>query len=146
MTVKIRKIAAEDYPAVHQLILEFAIFIRTPEKVTITVEQMIAERESFNCLVAEADGRIIGFATFFPAYYSWTGKAIYLDDLYVPEAYRGRQVGARLLEAVIGIGRESGCKKVRWQVSRWNERAIDFYRKRGAVVDDTEMNCDLFLE
>ncbi|HMQ62455.1 MAG TPA: GNAT family N-acetyltransferase [Flavilitoribacter sp.] len=146
MTVKIRKIAAEDYPAVHQLILEFAIFIQTPEKVSITVEQMTAEQESFNCLVAEAGGRIVGFATYFPAYYSRTGKAIYLDDLFILEAYRGRNIGSMLLEAVIETGRKWGCVKVRWQVSRWNEQAIEFYRKRGAVVDDTEMNCDLYLD
>jgi len=46
-----------------------------------------------------------------------------------------------LLNAVIQFAKEHKCKSVRWLVSRWNENAINFYKKMGAVVDDTEMTC-----
>jgi hypothetical protein len=49
------------------------------------------------------------------------------------------------LDAIIEMARQSHCKKVRWQVSNWNHRAIEFYKKRGATVDEVEINCDLLL-
>ena len=79
------------------------------------------------------------------AYYSWTGKTIYLDDLYVLENYRGRGIGNALLDKVIETAKTENCKKVRWQVSNWNGKAIEFYKKRGAIIDDVEINCDLLL-
>jgi diamine N-acetyltransferase len=44
---------------------------------------------------------------------------------------------------VVNLAKREGCKKVRWQVSKWNEDAIEFYKRKGAVIDDVEINCDL---
>ena len=85
----------------------------------------------------------MGFATYFIAYYSWTGKVVYLDDLYVLEKYRGLGIGSKLLDRVIEIAKNENCKKVRWQVSNWNDKAIEFYKMRGAIIDEVEINCDL---
>ena len=145
MTFQIRRIGEKDIPHVHQLLVEFATFIGTPDKLVITPEQMKRDQGRFNCLVATAGDSIIGFASFFPAYYSWTGSAYYLDDLYVQPAHRGAGVGQALLDAVIDEARKAGCYKLRWQVPRWNDRAISFYQKQGAIIDDVEINCDLIL-
>lgn len=145
MDVIIRKATENDFEEVYSLIKEFALFIKTPGKVSITPEQMILDKDYFQCLVAVEGERIIGFATYFFAYYSWTGKAIYLDDLFVLEEFRGRNVGTMLMDSVFDTGRKENCTKVRWQVSNWNSKAIEFYKKRGAVIDDVEINCDLKL-
>lgn len=143
MNVTIRKAEQQDFEAVLSLIKEFSMFQKTPEKVTITLEQMIAGKDFFKCFVAEADNKeIVGFATYLSAWYSWSGKALYLDDLYVKKAFRKQAIGKRLLNAVINLAKDEQCKKVRWQVSKWNINAIDFYKKTGAVIDDIEMNCD----
>src|SRR3954454_7626721 len=139
--ITIRKGIVEDYEQILELINEFAVFQKTPGKVTVTLEQMIEDKDIFQCLVAEVDNRIVAFASFFFSYYSWSGKAIDLDDLYVKDEYRKLNIGTRLLNAVIQFAKEHQCKSVRWLVSRWNEDAINFYRKTGAVVDDTEMTC-----
>ncbi len=140
------KASKQDFPVIFSLIKEFSIFQKTPEKVTATLSQMIKDEKIFQCLVAENDEKeIIGFATFFFTYYSWSGKGLYLDDLYVKDAYRKRASGRKLLDAIINIAKEEGCKKVRWQVSGWNKNAIDFYKKMGAVVDGTDINCDLLI-
>lgn len=139
--INIRKGIVEDYEQILELIKEFAVFQKTPEKVTVTLEQMIEDKDIFQCLIAEADNRIVAFASFFFSYYSWSGKAVDLDDLYVKDKYRKLNIGTRLLNAVIYFAREHRCKSVRWLVSSWNEDAINFYRKMGAVVDDTEMTC-----
>jgi GNAT superfamily N-acetyltransferase len=137
----IRKGVVQDYEQIVALIKAFAVFQKTPEKVTVTLEQMIEDKDLFQCFVAEVDNTIIAFASFFFAYYSWSGKGLYLDDLYVKEEYRQLNIGTKLLNTVIQFASEQQCKSVRWQVSRWNENAISFYKKLGAVVDETEMNC-----
>lgn len=144
--VTIRQGSGNDYPQVLALIKEFAAFQKTPEKVTITLDEMIADKDIFKCLVAEnSKGEIIGFATFFFAYYSWSGKALYLDDLFIQQAYRKQQAGKQLLDEVIRLARRSDCKKVRWLVSNWNSNAIAFYKKMGAVINDVDVTCDLLL-
>lgn len=106
----------------------------------------MADEDIFNCLVAESDDKeIVGFATFFFTYYSWSGKGLYLDDLYVKETCRKQAVGKKLLDKIIEIAKEENCKRVRWLVSGWNKDAIDFYKKMGAVIDSTDINCDLLL-
>ena len=143
MNLIIRKANEQDFPAVLSLIKEFSVFQKTPAKVTITLEEMIKGKNVFRCLVAEVDNKIVGLATFFIAYYSWTGKGMYLDDLYVTESFRKLAIGKRLLHSVIDLAKSEQCKRVRWQVSKWNENAIDFYKKMGATVDGTDINCDL---
>lgn len=142
----IRKATVKDFPEVLAMINEFANFQRTPEKVTISLEQMLQEQHLFNCLVAETPtAEIVGFATYFYTYYSWSGKALYLDDLYVKKIYRNKLIGTQFLKALVAIAMDEHCKKIRWQVSKWNEPAIEFYKKMGAVIDETEINCDLYL-
>jgi len=141
----IRPVERDDLPAVYALFQEFAVFQKTPEKLYITLEELVADAEQFKCLVAVADGQIVGFATWFFAYYSWTGRGVYLDDLYVRESHRKYGIGRQLLDAVIDLARENNCRTVRWLVSRWNVNAIEFYKRIGAYVDDTEMTAVLPL-
>ena len=143
MSISIRMAAKADLPAVYELFREFAVFQQTPEKLYITLDQLIADEQYFQCLVAEVEGRIVGFASFFFAYYSWTGRGVYLDDLYVKEDSRKYGIGKRLLNGVIDLAKADGCKTVRWLVSRWNANAIEFYNSIGAHLDDTEMTCVL---
>lgn len=143
MDITIRKVTAKDFPSVIEMINEFAKFQQTPEKVFITEAQMEANQDLFNCLVAERDdNKVVGFVSFFFAFYSWSGKAIYLDDLYVREEYRKKGVGKKLLMMIIDIAKQTDCKKVRWQVSNWNTNAIEFYKSIGAEIDSIEINCD----
>lgn len=145
MKIEIRKAKPEDFKTVYLLIKEFAEFIRTSEKVLITPEQMEMDKDFFNCFIAVDNDKIIGFATYFTAYYSWTGKALYLDDLYVLEQYRGQGIGNSLFDKIIETAKNDRCKKVKWQVSKWNQKAIDFYKGKGAVIDEVEINCELMI-
>ena len=146
MKLKIRKGSVPDFPQIFQLINAFALQQGTPGKVTITLEEMIGARALFNCLVAEAEtGEVVGFASFYFAYYSWTGKALYLDDLYVKDGYRDNGIGSALLAKVLQLARSENCKKLRWQVAKWNTRAIEFYKRMGATIDEVEANCDIVI-
>ena len=115
-TFKIRKAESNDFDDIYLLIKEFATFQKTPEKVLTSPSQMIEDSNYFNCYVASDKEKIVGFSTYFFAYYSWSGKAVYLDDLYVVESHRKFGIGKMLLNKIIETANENDCKKVRWQV------------------------------
>ena len=144
MTVTIRKIQESDYLVLISLFKEFALFEKLPEKMTNSVEQMLREKEYLTGFVAVNDAdEIAGYATYFFGYYTWIGKSLYMDDLYVRPDFRGAGVGTKLINEVIAFAKAENCKKLRWQVSEWNQPAIDFYKSLGANVDAVESNCDL---
>ena len=145
MSIVIRRSTDADIPAIFLLLNEFTTFQKTPEKLFVTEEQMKEDKDLFQCFIAEdtSSSNIVGYACFSIIYYSWSGKALYLDDLYVKETYRGHNIGSMLMNSIIAMAKESNCKKMRWQVSKWNTNAQAFYEKLGAVIDDVEINCDL---
>ena len=141
-----RDINESDYEQVLRLFHEFSAFEQLPEKMINSSEKMKKEKEFFHCLVAEtANKKIIGYASYFFCYYTWIGKSLYLDDLFVRSEYRGKGIGTDLIHKVIEKAKETGCHKVRWQVSKWNKPAIDFYTNIGAEINDVNLNCDLVL-
>lgn len=143
MNIKIRKATEEDFPAILEMIKGLALFEKAPEKVTNSVEQMKEEKDLFRCVVAETKaGEIVGMALWFYAYYTWVGKSLYLDDLFVKESHRKNKIGTLLLNYIMEVARNENCKRVRWQVLNWNTNAIELYRKAGAVIDGEWLNCD----
>nr|WP_321410731.1 GNAT family N-acetyltransferase [uncultured Carboxylicivirga sp.] len=147
MNIDIRPIQKSDYTHLIAMFKEFASFQKSADRMKNSVEQMEQESEYINGFVLETDnGEIIGYATYFYAYFTWTGKSLYMDDLYLKPPYRGNGYGQKLIESVIEKATVDNCKKVHWQVSGWNKNAINFYKKLGAIVDDTEMNCDYWIK
>ncbi|MDZ7633558.1 MAG: GNAT family N-acetyltransferase [Bacteroidales bacterium] len=143
MELIIRQATEEDFPAILSLIKELAAYERAPGKVTNSVEQMREEKELFRCFVAESgEGEIIGMALYFMAYFTWVGKSLYLEDIYVKESFRQHRIGSALLRKVFEVARAERCRRVRWQVLDWNEPAIAFYRKCGAELDGEWINCN----
>jgi len=144
---KIRTASPSDFPALIQLFQEFAEFEKQSEKMQNTVERMTSEQNHFHGFVAEnQSGDIIGYVTWFLCYFTWTGKAMYMDDLYVRPSFRGQGAGTALMQQVIARAREENCHKVRWQVSSWNIKAQELYKSVGATIDGGEWNCDLLLK
>src|SRR5690242_8123229 len=86
--------------------------------------------QSVEVLMAEWQGKVVGFALFFHSYSTFLGKpGIYLEDLFVRPPYRGRGIGKALLIALAKLTEERGCGRLEWSVLDWNEPAIGFYRK-----------------
>jgi GNAT superfamily N-acetyltransferase len=143
MNFNIRKATENDFPSILSLIKELAAFEKAPEKVTNTIELMRREKDYFHCYVAENQNKeIIGIALYFFAYYTWVGKSLYLDDLYVKKSFRKHKIGSGLLRKIFEIARAEDCKRVRWQVLNWNENAIQMYTRIGAEIDDEWLNCN----
>ena len=146
MKIKIEKAKPKDFRSIHALVVEFSEFQNSQHRVSITLDLMVEQKDYINCYIARDErSMIIGYTNFSIIYYSWVGKSIYLDDIYVRPSYRGKGIGTKLMNKVFDKAKSEKCNRVRWQVSKWNSAAIGFYKKIGAIIDDTELNCDLLL-
>jgi GNAT superfamily N-acetyltransferase len=100
-------------------------------------EHLFGERPSAEVVIARAGAEVAGFALFFPNYSTFLAKpGIYLEDLFVREAFRGQGCGAALLRHVARLAAQRGCGRFEWSVLDWNQRAVDFYKSLGAVPMD----------
>ncbi len=143
---RIRKGEERDFADVLALIKELALFEKAPEKVTNTVEQMQEEQDLFELFVVEKDNEIVAMALYYFSYYTWVGKSLYLDDLYVKTEHRGSGIGQELIQKLFKVAQEENCSRVRWQVLDWNEPAMKLYDKMGATLDGEWINCDFDKE
>jgi len=137
--LSIRPATARDVPVLKTFIHEFAQFERLPVSVSEAslLRDGFGERPKFRVLMAEWDGQPAGYAFFFDYYSTFEGRAgLFLEDIYVREQYRGKQIGKALLARVAAIARQEDCFGVRWQVLDWNTPAIEFYRRLGAEFLD----------
>jgi len=81
----------------------------------------------------DGSGALAGIALWFLNTSTWTGRhGIYLEDLYVRPAFRGRGFGRDLMAALANICVERGYTRLEWSVLDWNTPALDFYRTLGA--------------
>ncbi len=127
------------------LISELAVYEHAANEVNITVEQLekdgFGECSFFRCFVAEDGNEIVGMALYYYRYSTWKGKTIYLEDLVVKQDRRRQGIGARLFETLAKEAKNIGAKRMEWQVLDWNEPAINFYKKYGAILDKEWVNC-----
>jgi len=61
---------------------------------------------------------------------------IYLEDLFVKPAFRGKGIGRELLVHIARLAVERGCGRMEWSVLNWNEPSIGFYKSLGAIAKD----------
>jgi len=95
------------------------------------------DRKVAEVVIAEYCTEPAGFALFFHNYSTFLGKAgLYLEDLFVKPAFRGKGIGKELLACLARIALDRGCGRLEWWVLDWNESAIGFYRNLGAQAMD----------
>ena len=86
-------------------------------------------------VIAALDGTAVGFALFFHNYSTWEARrGLYLEDLFVRPAARGRGIGRALLEHLAALAVARGCGRFEWSVLDWNASAIGFYEALGAQM------------
>ena len=146
--VIIRAATANDVPLILALIKELADYERLTHEVIATEaklhEQLYGTTPRAEVLIAELGGQAVGFALFFHNFSTFLGKpGVYLEDLFVRPAHRGKGVGKGLLKKLARIAIERGCGRFEWAVLDWNESAIAFYQRMGAHVLDEWRLCRL---
>ena len=137
----------EDVPEVLEFIRMLAEYEHMRDEVVAdvaTLEHWLFEEKKAEVIFAVADGEDgiadgekVGFALFFHNFSTFLGRAgLYLEDLYVKEAYRGKGYGKALFTELARIAVERGCGRFEWWCLDWNQPSIDFYKSMGAVSMD----------
>ena len=126
----------EDIPTILGFIRELAAYEHLEQEVVATpelLEEWLFEKEKAEVLLAELDGTAVGSALFVHNFSTFLGRAgIYLEDLYVQPAFRGRGIGKGLLTQLARLTVERGCGRLEWSCLDWNQPSIDFYLSLGA--------------
>jgi len=135
----IRPARPEDVPTIAAFIRELAEYERLSQEVTLKEtdlkEHLFGKRRYAEVLIAEENGAPVGFALFLHNYSTFLARpGIYLEDLFVRPAHRGKGHGKALLEELARIAVERGCGRFEWAVLDWNAPAIEFYKSLGAVM------------
>jgi GNAT superfamily N-acetyltransferase len=145
--ITIRRAIESDCPRLLELIKELALYEKAPEQVTVTLEHFkksgFGEQPVWWAFVAEENGVVQGFALYYIRYSTWKGQRMYLEDILVTDAMRGKGIGKLLLDRLIEEAKEKGLSGIVWQVLEWNEPAINFYKKYNASFDPEWINCSI---
>jgi GNAT superfamily N-acetyltransferase len=146
----LRLAVKEDCSRILELIVELAIFEKEPDAVTATLADLeeagFGTKPVWKAFVVEDKGIIVGFALYYIRYSTWKGQRLYLEDLVITEAYRGKGLGKLLFDRLIQETREFGFSGMVWQVLDWNEPAINFYKKYEASIEAGWLNAALTKE
>ncbi|WP_460774084.1 GNAT family N-acetyltransferase [Microbacterium sp. GXF7504] len=137
----LRAAAPGDEPCILRCIQALAVYEREPDAVENTEhairETLFGVEPKAFAHVVERDGVIVGIAVWFLTYSTWTGRhGIWLEDLFVDEAQRGRGYGKALIASLAEVCVERGYPRLEWTVLDWNAPSIAFYRSIGAAPMD----------
>lgn len=143
MNSLIRKAVEGDIPQILAMLREFAEFENLLDYFEVTEERLqnaLFGEESFvEAIVAIENNSPVGYAIFYPYFASFRGQlGFYLEDIYVKPEMRGKNLGEKMLRYIAKFAKSRGYERIDFQVLRTNSNAIRFYKKLGAVVDETE--------
>jgi GNAT superfamily N-acetyltransferase len=146
-TINIRAGLVSDLPEVLKLIKELAEYEKAPDEVENTLEEMMRDgfgtNPIYHLFVAEHTNKLVGTAIYYYKYSTWKGRCLFLEDIIVTQAYRGKGIGSKLFESVIEVAQKKQVRRLEWQVLHWNEPAINFYKKYNAILDPEWINGKL---
>ncbi len=139
--VRISPATEHDVGIVLALIKELADYEKMTDQVVATEadvrRSLFGVPPEAEALIARVDDQVVGFALFFHNYSTFLGRrGLYLEDLYVRPAARGRGYGRGLLAALARIAVARGCGRMEWAVLDWNELAMKSYQRAGAKPQD----------
>jgi diamine N-acetyltransferase len=148
VSLVIRAAVPGDSALIFALVRELADYEKLAAEVDATPEAiaaaLFARAPRIFCDIAEWNGEPAGFAVWFLNFSTFRGRhGIYLEDLFVRPAFRGKGIGKALLARLAKRCVDDGLARFEWAVLDWNKPAIAFYRSMGAQVMDDWRICRL---
>ena len=138
--VQIREASPKDIDLILGLIGELAKFEKLSNEAVADRSMgqfLFEEPKRAECLIAEYEGKAVGFSLFFYNFSTFLGRpGIYIEDLYVKPELRGKGIGTRLFQKITMKAYLEKCGRIEFSVLDWNRKAIDFYKKLGAKPMD----------
>jgi len=146
MTLAIRPATAADTDLIVKFILDLAIYEKLEHEAKASPEDiardLFGDSPKVFCDIAEWNGEPAGFALWFYTYSTFQGRhGIWLEDLFVDPALRGKGIGKSLLTHLARRCVTEKLGRLEWWVLDWNEPAIAFYKAQGAVMQDEWTKC-----
>lgn len=143
MNFQIETAKEEHITAIVELMREFAEYENLLEYLEITEEKLynalFGENGFVECLVATSEDQLIAYAIYFLNFSSFRGQiGIYLEDIFIKKDFRKYGIGELMLKQIARAGKQQGAMRMDFQVLDWNAPAINFYKKHGAVMDESE--------
>ena len=135
---QIRSATKADVPVILSFIKKLADYERLSHEVVATekllLETLFGRRRTAEVALGYFKREPVGFVLFYHNFSTFLGRpGIYIEDLFVDEAFRRRGFGGALLRHVAKLAKQRNCGRLEWSVLDWNEPAINFYRKLGAL-------------
>ena len=145
---EIRQAQEKDCTLILEFIRRLADYEKLLNEVTATEEdvrrELFTEPASAHALIAYEDGKAVGFALYFYNFSTFlTRRGLYLEDIFIDPAYRGKGYGKALMQYLARKAVEQKCGRFEWVVLDWNKPAIGFYEKAGAKLMNDWRLCRL---
>jgi GNAT superfamily N-acetyltransferase len=137
--LNIQPATPNDVATIHDLITQLAVYEKLEHMVSGTHEMLhdalFGARPSCECVIARENDTPIGFALTYTTYSTFLAKpGLYLEDLFVIPAARGKGYGKALLVHLAQLARSRDCGRFEWRVLDWNAPSIAFYKSLGAAI------------
>jgi ribosomal protein S18 acetylase RimI-like enzyme len=133
----LRPTTPADIPTLHRLLRDFATYERLQDRFVITEaglhDALFAPNPPLDSILVDVDGTTVGFALWYFIFGTFSGRhALFVEDIYVEPAYRGRGIGIALFRHMARIAVQRDCPVMTWHVLDWNTPAIEFYHRIGS--------------
>lgn len=138
---EIKFATVDDVPLILSFIKQLAEYEKLLHEVVATEDilkqTLFGPKAYAEVIIAYLDQKPVGFALFFHNFSTFLGRpGIYLEDLFVDPNVRGKGIGQKLLSYLAKLAKERNCGRLEWWVLDWNETAINFYKRIGAIPMD----------
>jgi len=148
VSLLIRAARPADSALIFALVQELADYEKLSAEVDASEEQiaaaLFADAPRLYCDIAEWNGEPAGFSVWFLNFSTFRGRhGLYIEDIFVRPAYRGRGIGKALMARLAQRCVEQGYARCEWAVLDWNAPSIAFYKSIGAQVLDRWKICRL---
>jgi len=135
----IRPARPQDCAVLLHLVKSLAQYEKLSHLVVATEErlrlELFAQPPVIEAVIGWQGESAVGFALFFQNFSTFLARrGLFLEDLFVEPAARGKGFGKALVAHLAQIAVARGCGRFEWAVLDWNQSAIDFYRSLGAEL------------
>jgi len=131
-------VTSENVDTLIEMIVELAEFEKLTPPSPEVKERLRRDATStpprFKAFLAYVDGDSVGYIAFFYTYSTMlAAPTLFLEDIFVKEAFRRAGVGRELFNLCLRDALDHGCERMEWCALNWNAKAIEFYERCGGV-------------
>lgn len=146
----IKKATKNDIAIIYDLINGLALYEKRPQDMTGSKEMLehwLFEKKIATAVIAEFDGKTVGYAIYYPVFGSFSAKAnIHLEDLFIIPEFRHQGLGKKFFFELSKMIKNEGYSKMEWSCLDWNTPSIEFYKKIGATLENGRVYFDYPIE